>query len=352
MAKLISIERKGDVTTLNDIGFRLILIPFFGIAIAAFVGLVDHSTYSLTQLKLAYLFTIFISFVIWHGNRYLLFFLRAYFNWFEHPVRKIVVLFFSIVNFTIVSSVLLHYVYFQLFESGEVDWQKVQTSTLIIVIAVLFIAHVYETAFTVKEAEGERVKRAETEQAKAEAELNALKSQIDPHFIFNSLNTLSHLINEQPSRASEFNDNLALVYRYILNQRNSNLVVLDDELQFLNAYFSLIRIRHGSAVELEINDKMGLRYARLLPPISIQQLVENAIKHNEFSDSAPLKIKVEVDEKSLKVSNNKVIKKTGVPSSQTGLTNLDNRYQLIAGKGITIDTNESVFSVVLPLLEW
>lgn len=352
MAKLISIERKGDVTTLNDIGFRLILIPFFGIAIAAFVGLVNHSTYSLPKLKLAYLFTIFISFVIWHGNRYLLFFLRAYFNWFEKPLRKIFVLIFSIVNFTIVASVLLHYAYFYLFENGVVDWQKVQTSTLIIVIAVLFIAHVYETAFTVKEAEGERVKRAETEQAKAEAELNALKSQIDPHFIFNSLNTLSHLIHEHPAKATEFNDNLALVYRYILNQRNSNLVSLDDELQFLNAYFSLIRIRHGNAVELDINDELGLRNARLLPPISIQQLVENAIKHNEFSDASPLKIKVEVLEKELRVSNNVTLKKSAVPSSRTGLNNLDNRYRLIAGKGITIEEGQVKFSVVLPLIEW
>jgi sensor histidine kinase YesM len=352
MAALITIEKKGDKINLNDIGFRLILIPFFGIVIAAYVGLVDHSHYSHLKIKLAYLFTIFIAFVVWHGNRYLLFFLRTFFNWFEHPLRKVVVLIFSIVGFTITASLLLHFAYFYLFESGRVDWQKVQLSTLIIVIAVLFIAHVYEMAFTVKEAEGEMVKRAETEKAKAEAELNALKAQIDPHFIFNSLNTLSFLIESEPQKAAVFNANLASVYRYILNQRNSNLVTLEDELAFLDAYFSMIKLRHGQAVALHLRGLPTDVSQFLLPPISIQQLVENAIKHNEFSESSPLHITVEWSAVAITVTNGHTPKKFPAPSAKTGLDNLNTRYQLIAGKGIEIKVDKKYFSVVLPTIQW
>ena len=123
------------------------------------------------------------------------------------------------------------------------------------------------------------------ERAKAEAELEALKNQIDPHFIFNSLNTLSHLIEEKPVKAKQFNDNLADVYRYILQNKARDLVLLREEMVFLENYFSLLKIRFEKAVQMKIIVDESEMDQYLVPPISLQILAENAIKHNEFSDT-------------------------------------------------------------------
>jgi LytS/YehU family sensor histidine kinase len=126
--------------------------------------------------------------------------------------------------------------------------------------------------------------------------LEALKNQIDPHFIFNSLNTLSHLIEEAPAKAKQFNDNLADVYRYILQKKGSDLVLLREEVDFLNDYFSLLKIRFEKAVRLNINVHETLLDQYLVPPISLQVLAENAIKHNEFSDNQPMIISITLEE--------------------------------------------------------
>lgn len=335
----------------NDIGFRLILIPFFGIAIPLITGMVDHHSFSNWYIKLSYAYTIGLAFLIWEGNRYLLFTLRSYFNWFNKPIRKLVVLIFSVSFYTIPISVLLLVGWYQIFKAGTVNWNIVTESTLIIMVCVVFIVHVYETFFLVKESENEMLKNAQLARAKVEAELEALKNQIDPHFIFNSLNTLSHLIEEKPQRAKQFNDNLADVYRYILQNKRRELVLLREEIQFLNDYFSLLVIRFEKAVQLNTAIADSDMDLFLIPPISLQILVENAIKHNEFSDASPLIVNIELQQEVLVVHNRvhkKVLRK---PSSRIGLNNLDERYKLTTGKAIEIDATAYEFTVSLPVLK-
>ncbi|MES1226604.1 MAG: histidine kinase, partial [Bacteroidota bacterium] len=266
---------------LNDIGFRLILIPFFGIAIPLISGMINLENFSHWKIKLSFLYTILIAFLVWQGNRYLLFSLRSYFNWYKKPLHKIGILLLSVSFYTIPLSVLMLTGWYKLFTNIEVNSQVIFTSTLIIMICVIFITHVYETAFLVKESESEIVRNEQLERAKAEAELEALKNQIDPHFIFNSLNTLSHLIEEKPLKAKQFNDNLADVYRYILHNKGRELVLLQEEIGFMNDYFSLLKIRFENAVQLYNNCDEEIFQQYLIPPISLQILMENAIKHNE-----------------------------------------------------------------------
>lgn len=336
---------------LNDVGFRLVLIPFFGIAIPLLTNMIKAADFTHWQLKLAYAYTIFIAFIIWQGNRYLLFSLRSYFNWFNKPVRKIISLLVAVSFFTIpVSSVMLIGWYY-LFKHGSVNWQVVNTSTLIIMICVLFITHVYETVFLVKESENEMLKNEQLERAKAEAELQALKNQIDPHFMFNSLNTLSYLIDEAPEKAKEFNEHLADIYRYILQNKTSDLVMVREEIIFLRDYFLLQKIRYGDAVTLQINiaDEIFEQYMML--PISLQILAENAFKHNEFSIKEPLIIKVFSEDEKMIVYNRLVKKQTAKPSSKVGLLNLQERYKLATSMSIEVkETNES-FIVYLPMLK-
>ncbi|MEO5996270.1 MAG: sensor histidine kinase [Chitinophagaceae bacterium] len=336
---------------LNDIGFRLILIPFFGIAIPIITRMIDHNLFTNFQVKCSYGYTILIAFCVWEGNRYLLFTLRSYFNWFNKPIKKILALLLAISFYTIPLSTLLLVGWYHIFKNGLVDWNIVFTSTLIIMICVVFIVHVYETVFLVMDSESKMLKNEQLERARAEASLEALKNQIDPHFIFNSLNTLSHLIEESPTKAKLFNDNLADVYRYILHNKGSGLVLLKDELDFLQDYFSLLKIRFENAVRLTIEVPERFVDLFLIPPISLQLLAENAIKHNEFSDIMPLNINISIVDDELIVRNQINRKKLRKKSSNIGLRNLSERYQLTTSKQITIKNTENEFIVSLPVLK-
>jgi len=165
--------------------------------------------------------------------------------------------------------------------------------------------------------------------AKTHAELVALKNQIDPHFLFNSLNTLSYLISSDPVNARLYNDTLAKVYRYILINREKNLVSAGEEIEFLSNFFHLIKIRFDNAVDMVIEIKSLFAEDLFIPPISLQILLENAIKHNELSVTHPLTIYVSVSSNYVTIKNQVIQKTYKPPSTGTGLNNLDNRYKLL-----------------------
>ncbi|HLG40277.1 MAG TPA: sensor histidine kinase [Chitinophagaceae bacterium] len=342
--------RKTDFK-INDIGFRLILVPFFGITIPLITGMINDHNFSHWQVKLSFLYTIMIAFLIWEGNRFLHFSLRSYFDWINKPLRKIAVLILSVTFYTVPVSVLLLVGWYKIFSGEVINWNIITESALIILIAVIFITHVYETVFLVKESESEMIRNEQLERAKAEAELEALKNQIDPHFIFNSLNTLSHLIENKPEKAKQFNDNLADVYRYILQNKARDLVLLREEMDFLQSYFLLLQIRFEKAVQLnvKINEETMDQY--LIPPISLQILAENAIKHNEFSEITPLLIEIEMKNDELAVHNPIRRKTLRKASSKIGLYNLGERYRLTTNKEIVIKEEEQGFTVRLPVLK-
>lgn len=339
------------VNQVNDLAFRLILIPFFGIVIPLITGMIKDATLTHWQFKLSFLYTILIAFVVWQGNRYLLFSMRAYFNWFRKPVRKIIALLLAISFYTLPVSAFMLVGWYHFFAHGKVNWNVVYLATLLILICVIFITHVYETVFLVKESESEMWKNEQLERAKVQAELEVLKSQIDPHFLFNSLNTLSHLIEECPSKARQFNDSMADVYRYILQNKGRDLVLLREEMDFLTGYFSLLTIRFEKAIGLEIIVPDSLYDLYLIPPISLQLLVENAIKHNEFSDRQPLVIELQVCGEELIVIHEIRRKVTRKASPRIGLSNLSERYTLVTGRDIQVGEENNTFMVKLPLLK-
>jgi sensor histidine kinase YesM len=335
----------------NDIGFRLILTPVFGIAIPLITGMINGQNFNHWEVKLSFLYTIMVAFVIWQGNRYLHFSLRTYFDWINKPLQKISVLILTIIFYTVPVSVLLLVGWYNLFSNDPVNWRVITESTLIILIAVIFITHVYETVFLVKQSESEMVKNEQLVRAKAEAELEALKNQIDPHFIFNSLNTLSHLIEEKPLRAKQFNDNLADVYRYILQNKARDLVLLREEMEFLQSYFLLLQIRFEKAIALKVMVDKKWMDQYLIPPISLQILLENAIKHNEFSEAAPLMVEIAMKNDQLFVHNPVKKKTLRKESSKIGLQNLQERYRLTTNREIIIKEDEKYFTVSLPVLK-
>lgn len=342
-------EKHTDQVKLNDEKIRLIGIPFFGVAIPHLTGLFGSLQVSDARYWLGYVLFIGLAAVIWQGNRYLLFRTRQRFTWFDKPIEKLILLFMNNIFYTAPVTVAWLCVWYNIAGFG-VKWDTILIVSLLNVICVLFITHVYETVFMVKEQQNEQLKNAELQRAKAEAELAALKNQVDPHFMFNSLNTLTHLIKVDPSRALEFTENLAEVYRYILIQKDHTLVLLDDELDFTHKYTDLLHLRFGQAliIRKRFNGSAGKEF--LIPPTSVFVAFENAVKHNEISERTPMMIDVDLKEGMLYVINSIRERKNVGHSSKIGLKNLDERFRLVTGKGITAERQDEHFVVKLPLI--
>ena len=334
---------------LRDEKIRLIGIPFFGIAIPNLTGLFGSVKFGAPMYWFGYVLFIGLAALIWQGNRYLLFRTRKRFTWFDRPIEKLILLFMNNIFYTAPVTIALLCIWYNI-AGFDVKWNTILVVSLINVICVLFITHVYETVFMVKEQQNEQIKNAELQRAKAEAELAALKNQVDPHFMFNSLNTLTHLIKVDPSRALEFTENLAEVYRYILIQKDQSLVLLDDELDFTHKYTDLLHLRFGQAliIKKRFNDSAGKEF--LIPPTSVFVAFENAVKHNEISERMPMTIDVDLKEGMLLVANSIRERKNIAHSSKIGLKNLDERFRLITGKGIIAKRQDERFVVQLPLI--
>ena len=169
--------------------------------------------------------------------------------------------------------------------------------------------------------------------------------------MFNSLNALSYLINSDTDKAFTFTENLAEVYRYILSQKDRTLVMLEDELDFTRRYTDLLHLRFGSAlcVTIKFDDKVVAHY--LIPPTSIFMAFENAVKHNEISEQKPLEIEMNIEQSRFIISNSIKPKSNKPASSQIGLKNLAERFELITGATIQAVQNNDKFIVSLPLMQ-
>ncbi|WP_299524901.1 sensor histidine kinase [Winogradskyella sp.] len=178
---------------------------------------------------------------------------------------------------------------------------------------------------------------------------NSLKSQISPHFLFNSLNTLTSLMYEDRDLASDFVTRLATCYRYILDNREEDLVGLDKELQFLDAFIFMMKVRHNGAIYINTDITIKTNSV-LIPTLSLQMLVENALKHNYYSKEQPITITISVKYNRLVVKNNIRKRIDSETSTKLGLANIKKRYAFYTNKDVIIDEENNTFKVSMPLL--
>lgn len=333
---------------LDDRGIRLLCIPLFGVAIPFAAGLFGPIGPASPAFWFGLLWFIAVSAAIWHGNRYLYLRQRQSNDWFQHPARRILNMLAAIVFYTVPCSIVMLYAWY-LGVALPPDWPAIRFATLTSVICVVFITHVYETVYLIRQRESDMITFEKMERAKVEAELEALKNQLDPHFMFNSLNALSWLIENDPARAVAFNGNLADVYRYILRNKDRALVSLSEELDFLTRYYALLKLRFEDAIQLELPLGRPEYDSLYLPPISLQILLENAVKHNEFSREQPLLIHFAIAPGSILAENQLRLRRHARPSSRIGLRNLSERCRLILARDIEIGHGPDRFSVRLPL---
>ncbi len=250
------------------------------------------------------------------------------------------------------------YVHFKLFGS-RLTYSLLGQIYVLNLVALVLVTGLYETFHSLSQWQKQQLDREALKRENLSGQLQGLKSQVNPHFLFNSFNSLSSLIADEPEKAEQFVDEMARVYRYLLQTNGpaggegDELTTLALELTFIESYYHLLRTRHGPGLHLTINVDAQYRQHRL-PPLTLQLLVENAVKHNVILPGRPLHIDIATTEQgSLRVRNNlqhKAARPGRFESTKIGLANIQTRYQLLAQPAPVIEVDSSYFTVTLPLL--
>lgn len=250
---------------------------------------------------------------------------------------------FTLFFLRIVEDVLIEGESFALFIQNETLANYVVT-----ILITFFVTLAFHAFYVYKAYQENKVNEQKIIAGTASAQFESLKNQIDPHFLFNSLNVLSSLIEENPASAQKFTTSLSKVYRYVLEQKNKELVPLAEELAFATTYMELLIMRFENSISFEL-PKNPNEDTKVVP-LSLQLLLENCIKHNIVSSSKPLHIKISVEENLLVVENNWQKKEVLSEGKGVGLQNIINRYALLTERKVKIVQDERSFKVYLPIL--
>ena len=213
----------------------------------------------------------------------------------------------------------------------------------------LSIVVVFHVVYYYNRYQKQKIKEQKVIAGTARAKFDALKNQLDPHFLFNSLNVLTSLIDENPDNAQKFTTSLSKIYRYVLEQKNKDLVTVSEELKFAKTYMLLLQMRFEDALKFSLPETVSNPELKIVP-LSLQLLLENAVKHNVITSDNPLVIKIYEDNGYLVVENNTNPKASLEKSTKVGLKNISQRYSLITRQPVDIINNHQSFKVRLPLL--
>jgi hypothetical protein len=216
-------------------------------------------------------------------------------------------------------------------------------------LCTALVIAIYEGVYFMNELRQSIEEKEMLKRETLQAQLNALKTQVNPHFLFNNLNTLSAVIPENPSQAIDFVQQLSKVYRHILEVKDEPSILLREELDVLKAYSFLLKTRFGENLDITIEVPEEKLQQRIVP-LSLQILMENAIKHNIVSAAKPLRIDIFAENGRLIVSNNLQKKNQPVESTGIGLDNLRNRYRLLSNRQVQVEEGPSSFTVSIPLI--
>ncbi len=310
------------------------------------------ASFSISDFLFNALFVSSLSFAIWVINLFLLHLSETYRrlrikNNFRRLLSYILNELFLIPIVFLYFQYLGNYYKFELSEGVTFNYPK----------AIVFIFFL-NTAINVIEAsillKNKRImielENAKLKQQNTEAFYNQLKQQINPHFLFNSLNILKSLIKREPDTAENYLVKLSEFLRVSIASANENTVILKEELELCTDYLEMQKVRFGKALQYSFNIPMNVQESGFAPIFSIQLLVENAIKHNSLTNEKPLKIDVTCNSGYISVSNNRQIKLTSETSTGVGLKNLSERYKILSGEDITITESEKEFCVKIKIL--
>lgn len=336
--------------TLNDRNLRLIGIPLLGFLIPAVRHFEDMRQFNATFIM--YLTTsLCTTTLLWEGNRHIMVWTRRRFPSYSQTTQRLLSEAGLALVYTLVATYLLDQVLCKLIFHND----QLLAGFRMSLIPTLLVYLVYEAVYFF-EAWKVNVRHTESlARESVQSQLEVLKNQLDPHFLFNSMNTLAALIDEENVDAQQYLERLSDVYRYVLVSRNKNTVPLEEEITFVNAYVYLnkIRFRENLQVETSLSPDAGQSY---ITPLSLQMLIENAIKHNVVSKENPLKIRIQQEGNDYLVVENNIQEKTILQdagrekSTRVGLQNIINRYGLLTDRQVEVIRSGGLFTVRIPLL--
>lgn len=293
---------------------------------------------------------------LWLANGYSVDWLDGYVSWRQEPVKRLLLTLLVSIGGSLLVIVLINYCFLVLYRGYGVDvlwsaraWPR-YVFPLGVALLISLVMHSRSFLLSWRE-ELLRNERLQREMAQAEAE--TLRQQLDPHFLFNALNALTSLVEEEPKVAVRFIRQLSLVYRYVLDAQGREVVSLQDELTFAESYLFLQRIRYGEALAVTMPAPAAVPADAVVPPLSLQLLIENALKHNVATAAQPLQLRIELDDagRRLRVVNTLRPRRVA-PGESTGigLPNLRGRYRHLTAEPVQVERDDAEFRVTLPVL--
>jgi hypothetical protein len=325
----------------------LIIIFIIGLLLSLFFS--DNYKSLLANITPIAIYSTLMGLALWKGNEFVSIWVHKHADWKGKPEHKFLIGIVTMIIYTIAAIYLVHYIIYLIWRLQGIDGNMFPNFRIVIIL--LGVTFIVALTINMKEFIIEkrdiliREEKLKTEIVKLEYE--TLKNQVNPHFLFNSLNTLTSLVSDN-EEGVKFIKNLSDVYRYVLDQKDKEVVSLSTEIQFVNAYLYLHKIRFGENLLLDINIKS---VNQLVVPISVQMLVENAIKHNIISEDEPLKISIYEESDYLVVENNLQLKSVINESSKIGLKNIQSRYAYLTDKEFIVNSLPDKFIVKVPLLQ-
>ena len=328
---------------------------FIGIAIFVVLNLIRafNGSFSLDErLGVMFLYTILYSFALHLSNTFLFITLDRIFINERFSKKRIFIGFVSSFFLSLFVIFLLRLFIITIIENKPLsvfianesvdDYFVASIFTFIILLIVHFI-------YLYKGYQENKVKEQKIIAGTANAKFESLKNQIDPHFLFNSLNVLSSLIEENPENAQRFTTSLSKIYRYVLEQKDKELVSVEEELAFAKTYMNLLKMRFENSLFYELPTTILNPEAKVVP-LSLQLLLENTVKHNVVSEQKPLHIRIFIEDDYLVLQNDYQKKEVLQERKGVGLQNIINRYGIITNRKVLIEQNEQTFTVKIPVL--
>lgn len=278
-------------------------------------------------------------------------YINKFISWGQNPTKRVLIFILSFLVISLIVTLMLCLPKLKTYSWGELFASR-QLEAVFLVAAMLNILVMGATDVILyyRTSHRKALDAEITKKNKVKYQYEQLKRQLNPHFLFNSLNVLDYLVHTNPDRASDFIGKLAGVYRYLLSKESETVVTLEEERAFVNMYVDLLKERFPEGLEVEMD--LDVRYLKTyVIPCSIQLLVENATKHNVISKEHPLRIRIDIQGPFIRVENNLFPRTQDADSSKLGLKNIEGQYQALFGKSISIRKTDELYSVSLPIIE-
>jgi hypothetical protein len=304
------------------------------------------------HLKINFLYTMLYGMLLYYANAVLFMFLDSIYKNNRYAVKRLIIGFLSSFILSLFIIFLLRIFEDVIIEkrplSEFLEYEKPANYIVPSIVSFVVLLGIHALYFY-KSLQENRVKEQKIIAGTASAKFESLKNQIDPHFLFNSLNVLSSLIEENPDNAQRFTTSLSKIYRYVLEQKDKELVSLEEELAFAKTYMNLLKMRFENSLFYELPTTILNPEAKVVP-LSLQLLLENTVKHNVVSEQRPLHIRIYVEGDYLAIQNDYQKKEVLQERKGVGLQNIINRYGIITNRKVLIEQNEQTFTVKIPVL--